>query len=126
MKRRGRPAIHVALKRWLLHTCSLVVALGVLAGWFVGAAVPTSAVSAGSLDTSFVADGKGTTDFGRDEGVGALAIDADGKIVTGGTSSKDGYTFVLARYNTDGSLDRTFGGDGKVTPDVGGTFGELQ
>jgi uncharacterized delta-60 repeat protein len=75
----------------------------------------------GSLDTSFSGDGKQTTDFGGDpefgpEGATSVAIRRDGKIIAVGSS--DGY-FALARYNSNGSLDANFAGDGKQT-DVGG------
>ena len=33
------------------------------------------------------------------------------------------YDFIVARYNTDGSLDTSFDGDGKATVDLGGTSG---
>jgi uncharacterized delta-60 repeat protein len=73
--------------------------------------------SNGSLDTSFGGDGKITTDFTSGEDVAyGVAVQADGKIVAAGTSG--GYSrFALARYNPNGSLDTSFGGDGKVTTD---------
>jgi uncharacterized delta-60 repeat protein len=74
----------------------------------------------GSLDTTFSGDGKVTTDFGEFEQGLAVAIQGDGKIVTAGTAAVSGnFDFALARYNTDGSLDTTFSGDGKVTTDFG-------
>jgi uncharacterized delta-60 repeat protein len=79
----------------------------------------------GSLDTSFDGDGKVTTDFaaGADEAL-AVAVQADGKIVAGGSAAISGVDFALTRYNTDGSLDPTFDGDGRVTTDYG--FGSSQ
>ena len=77
----------------------------------------------GTLDTSFDGDGLVTTDFfsGYDQ-IFALALQVDGKIVAAGRadtnedgSGNNNANFALARYNTDGSLDTTFGGDGKVT-----------
>jgi uncharacterized delta-60 repeat protein len=74
----------------------------------------------GSLDTSFSGDGKVMTDFtSRHEDASDVSIQQDGKIVAGGDA---GYRFnrtadsklALARYNTNGSLDSSFGGDGKV------------
>jgi uncharacterized delta-60 repeat protein len=62
------------------------------------------------LDPTFDTDGKVTTEFGGDDT--GMAIQPDGKIVMVGGSLSD---FVLARYNTDGSLDTTFGTNGKVT-----------
>ncbi|HET6771374.1 MAG TPA: delta-60 repeat domain-containing protein [Actinomycetota bacterium] len=75
----------------------------------------------GSLDTTFDGDGKVTTDFAGDFDVAlAVAIQGDGKIVAAGGAVVAGFDFALARYNTDGSLDPAFGGDGKVTTDFGG------
>ena len=70
----------------------------------------------GSLDNSFSGDGIQTTDFspGQDFARSA-AIQNDGKILAAGNS--DGH-FALARYNVDGSLDKSFSGDGKLTPDI--------
>jgi uncharacterized delta-60 repeat protein len=73
----------------------------------------------GSLDTSFSGDGVQMTDFGDfgDRAIG-VELQADGKIVAvgraGGTAD-----FALARYNTNGSLDTSFSGDGKQTTDFG-------
>jgi len=67
----------------------------------------------GSLDATFDGDGKATTDFGGGADYGrALALDSVGRIVVAG---EDGEDFAIARYNTDGSLDATFSGDGKLT-----------
>ncbi|TAL48966.1 MAG: hypothetical protein EPN89_06350, partial [Methylovulum sp.] len=75
----------------------------------------------GSLDTSFGSNGKVTTDFGDDERGHSVAVQADGKILLGGSGSgSSNNDFALVRYNTDGSLDKSFGGDGKVTTDLGG------
>ncbi len=75
----------------------------------------------GSLDTTFDGDGKVTTAIGTStDQAFSVAIQPDGKIVVAGYSSNDsGDDFALARYNTDGSLDTTFDGDGKVTTDIG-------
>ncbi|MBI3822042.1 MAG: PKD domain-containing protein [Planctomycetes bacterium] len=78
----------------------------------------------GSLDSSFGSGGMVTTDFGSlYEGLeGDVAIQADGKIVVSGTTDVNGTAyFAVARYNPDGSLDSSFGTDGKVTTDFGGT-----
>jgi uncharacterized delta-60 repeat protein len=69
----------------------------------------------GTLDTTFGTGGKVTTDFGSfDQGFDAAAT-ADGKIVVAG---RTGENFALARYDTNGALDSSFGG-GKVTTDFG-------
>jgi uncharacterized delta-60 repeat protein len=68
----------------------------------------------GSLDNSFGANGKVTTDFGASDRANGVAIQGDGKIVAAGSGGF--FTrFALARYNTDGSLDTSFNGTGKVT-----------
>jgi uncharacterized delta-60 repeat protein len=75
----------------------------------------------GSPDTTFSGDGKVTTAFTRrgDVGWGAIAIQDDGKIVAVGDAGVNGdhATFALARYRENGSLDPTFGRDGKVRTD---------
>lgn len=75
----------------------------------------------GTLDDSFSAGGKVTTDFGMSEDYGkSVAIQEDGRIVVAGYSSNGtDDDFALARYNTNGGLDSSFGGDGKVTTDFG-------
>jgi uncharacterized delta-60 repeat protein len=73
--------------------------------------------SAGVLDSAFGASGRVLTDFGGggDAGV-ACIVQADGKILVAGTSNASGgiNSFAMARYNTDGSLDSGFDGDGRV------------
>ena len=84
----------------------------------------------GTLDTTFArggADGDGyaSADFGgRFDGVGALLVQDDGRIVAGGWTTDSGRfdahgQFALARFNPDGTLDRTFSGDGITRNDVG-------
>ena len=73
------------------------------------------------LDPTFDTDGKVTTQFGGDDT--GMAIQPDGKIVMVGGSISD---FVLARYNTNGSLDTTFGTNGLVTHSLlGGSSEEI-
>jgi uncharacterized delta-60 repeat protein/uncharacterized repeat protein (TIGR01451 family) len=81
----------------------------------------------GSLDTTFDADGLVTTDFaGSSDLAWGMAIQEDGRIVAAGLAIISGAgDFALARYNTDGSLDATFDGDGKVTTDFDGGSSEL-
>ena len=71
--------------------------------------------STGKLDTSFGSGGKVTTDFGNaDDAVWAVAVLPSGQLLAagrGGTSST-GYDFAVARYNANGSLDTSFGGNG--------------
>jgi uncharacterized delta-60 repeat protein len=85
--------------------------------------------SDGTLDTTFDTDGKVTTDFGSGgaSGAYAIAIDANGKIVVAGyvdidNTSNINYDFALARYNSDGSLDTSFGTGGKVITAIGSGY----
>src|SRR5581483_7324622 len=65
------------------------------------------------------------SDNGSDDGARAVAIQSDGKIVVIGFSDANrDFDFALARYNPDGSLDTSFGGDGKVLTDFGGSDDE--
>ena len=75
----------------------------------------------GSLDTSFGGNGQVTTafGFGHDRAY-SVAVQSDGKIVVAGDSSNGlNDDFAVARYNTDGSPDTSFGAGGKVTTAVG-------
>ena len=110
----ARPARGRSL--WLCATCLLL--LGVLG--------PASASAATwQLDTTFSDDGSLTTDIGGWGGVEALAIDSKGRIVAAGDSDIGNPpnpigVFTLARYKPNGSLDKSFGGDGIVTTEIGG------
>ncbi|MBD9360635.1 DUF4347 domain-containing protein [Methylomonas fluvii] len=70
----------------------------------------------GSLDTSFGGTGKvivgigSGSDFAQD-----VKIQGDGKLLTSGYTSGSSNDFSVVRYNSDGTLDTTFGGTGKVT-----------
>src|SRR3954462_14688899 len=82
--------------------------------------------AAGVLDPSFDGDGIAITDYNAastaDRG-NALAVQSDGKIIVVGSTGDGGNTqddFLLVRYNTNGSLDTTFGGGtGMVTTNFG-------
>jgi uncharacterized delta-60 repeat protein len=80
--------------------------------------------SDGSLDSTFGNGGEVITDFGRDLNLGhRVIIQPDGKIVVSGVSADDppysgyagyGWAYSLVRYNSNGSLDSTFGSGGVV------------
>jgi uncharacterized delta-60 repeat protein len=82
------------------------------------------APAAGLLDLSFGGNGSVTTDFLQsfdfvNTQYGA-AVAPNGDIVVAGTSDQNGASdFAVARYNPDGSLDNSFGMQGKVTIDLG-------
>src|SRR5439155_847242 len=73
----------------------------------------------GSVDTTFGTGATVTTfaaDSNADYSGTAILLQGDGKIVTAGWVE---FTFALARYNPDGSLDATFGTGGTVTTSFG-------
>lgn len=70
----------------------------------------------GELDPTFGVGGMVTTDLGPSSSVWSAALQPDGKIVAAGTGHGG---FALARYNTDGSLDTSFGSRGTVETAVG-------
>ena len=65
----------------------------------------------GTLDSSFSVDGKLTTDLGGDDHCSSMIVQPDGKILLGGSSNGN---FVMVRYNTDGTLDLSYAGDGHI------------
>jgi uncharacterized delta-60 repeat protein len=100
------------MKRLLLVAIPILVSISVYS-------------QAGTLDPGFNGTGKVFTSFYYDYGFGpeffgldqikALAVQSDGKIVAGGYSYNGiQQDFALARYNTDGSLDNTFGQGGQL------------
>lgn len=91
----------------------------------VGSISPANA-AIGDLDTDFGDGGKVTTAFGSLSWaeVTAVTSQSDGKILAVGFTEDAGRRdFALARYNTDGSLDNTFGTGGKVSTSIG-TYSE--
>lgn len=75
----------------------------------------------GNLDATFGSGGLVRTDFsGNIDRANAVAIQSDGKIVAAGSSFSSAKTvedFIVARYNANGSLDKRFGSNGKITTD---------
>lgn len=107
-----------------------VVAVGYLDGNFAIARY----TAGGYPDNSFSGDGLQTTDFGRGEDFDlgyseefhaqSVALQSDGKIIAAGYTLSPyriiRSVFALARYNTDGSLDTGFSGDGMQQTGFGG------
>ena len=76
----------------------------------------------GSVDTSFapLSEGKATVDFGGTYVANGVVVQPDGRIIVNGTTSAVGSgDFAVARLTTEGSLDPTFSGDGKLTAGYG-------
>src|SRR5262249_52953731 len=77
----------------------------------------------GSLDASFGSGGIATSGTGSTLIYGSgMALQPDGKIVVVGTDYVVPVSKV-ARYNADGSLDATFGNNGKAVLPVSGGYG---
>lgn len=75
----------------------------------------------GSVDSSFGIDGSVATDVGAEDVANAMVIQADDKILLGGSVSPGG--FAVARYDADGTLDTSFGNAGIATTTIAGFLG---
>ena len=78
----------------------------------------------GRLDKSFSRDGLASIDFGfGDADATAVALQRSGKILVAGHGTRNVYRteedFALARLRANGTLDRSFSRDGRVTVDFG-------
>jgi uncharacterized delta-60 repeat protein len=84
----------------------------------------------GSLDTSFGTGGQASMEFfappmqGAQEFAGAVLVQPDGKILVAGSARQGQIRFApiqgaLARFNTNGSLDTSFGTGGKILSSSG-------
>ena len=95
----------------------IAVAVAVVVG---GQALPASAAG-GALDAGFSGDGRAFTRVGSAHSAGFdVAVQNDGRIVVVGAATVAEHSvFALVRYNVDGSLDSTFGGDGRVVTRIG-------
>lgn len=92
-----------------------ITALGdgsfLVAGASGGNFIVAKFTSNGALDTTFGTGGFTKTAFVNSDVAACIAVQTDGKIVVGGRTSSDS---ALARYNSNGSLDTSFGTGGKV------------
>jgi uncharacterized delta-60 repeat protein len=76
--------------------------------------------SNGMPDPTFNGTGVVSTPITSSDQAHALALQNDGRIVVAGEATVNGTSdFAVARYNSDGSLDTTFGVGGKVTTPIG-------
>ncbi|UCH13270.1 MAG: T9SS type A sorting domain-containing protein, partial [Bacteroidales bacterium] len=79
----------------------------------------------GTLDSLFGEDGKAVADImdSSDDRATSVVIQPDGKVIVAGWSGVfgvegSGWDFGLARFNTDGTLDYSFGNEGTVLSDL--------
>lgn len=85
-------------------------------------AAPQLAFAAGGdLDTTFSTDGKTTVSFNNQDYAYAMAVQSDKKVIVVGRSlnGTNSYDVAVTRLNTNGSLDTTFNGTGKLLIDYG-------
>ena len=114
--------IHSKLYRFATH-CRAISATAIILTLFGSAQMAQAAD--GDLDPTFGTGGMVMTDLSHSTDIAnAVAVQADGKLVVVGTAYKQNdYSdedFVVARYNTDGTLDTTFGRSGRVRTDFPG------
>lgn len=94
----------------------------------------------GSLDSFFDNDGKQNIGYNNNDSALAIALQPDGKIVLGGTreescfvplcqpvhvrcfdgSDVEDFDFAVVRLHSDGTLDTSFDGDGRLSTEMGG------
>jgi len=103
--------------------CPGIVTVAIMLTWFISPQAAQAA--AGDLDPTFGIGGMVTTDINRSTDIAnAVAVQPDGKFIVVGQTYKNndfsGEDFVVTRYNTDGTLDTTFGRGGKVRTDFPG------
>jgi uncharacterized delta-60 repeat protein len=116
-------------KKEPMQLMNLKNAIGALVLALLSFSPPIQAAD-GDLDSSFGVAGQVMTDFHRSADLAnAVAIQSDGKLIVGGTTYTNndftGEDFALARYTTNGTLDSSFGTQGKVTTDFPGLAGVI-
>jgi uncharacterized delta-60 repeat protein len=114
--------IQSKLCQFAIH-CPMIGATGIILTLF--AIVQLAQAADGDLDPTFGTGGMVMTDINRSTDLAnAVAVQSDGKLVVVGQTYKNndytGEDFVVTRYNTDGTLDTTFGRGGKVRTDFPG------
>jgi len=103
--------------------CRAIGATGIILTLF--ASVQMAQATDGDLDPTFGTGGMVTTDLNHSTDIAnAVAVQTDGKLIVVGQTYKNndfsGEDFVVTRYNTDGTLDTTFGSGGRVRTDFPG------
>src|SRR5438067_5939066 len=103
--------------------CRAIGATGIILTLF--ASVQMAQATDGDLDPTFGTGGTVMTDLNHSTDIAnAVAVQTDGKLIVVGQTYKNndfsGEDFVVTRYNTDGTLDTTFGSGGRVRTDFPG------
>src|ERR1044071_7201284 len=102
--------------------CRAIIVTAVMA---LSVSVQKAQAAAGDLDPTFGTGGTVMTDINRSTDIAnAVAVQGDGKLIVVGETYKNNdfstEDFVVTRYNTDGTLDNTFGIRGRVRTDFPG------
>src|SRR5438093_876118 len=105
------PPVAVSQRCWFTTHLRMIRAAAVMVLIMTG---QIARAADGDLDPTFGNEGKVLTDFDHSTDIAdAVAIQADGKLVVVGTTYRDNdfsnEDFAVARYNPDGTLDKTFG-----------------
>ena len=96
---------------------SLLLTFGVLLFAFF---LSRTVLASFGLDSTFGTNGNVVTSFGNEAIAQSIALQSDGKSVVVGYANNGSYdNWATVRYNTDGSLDTSFGVNGKVVQDFG-------
>jgi uncharacterized delta-60 repeat protein len=96
-----------------------IIQAGTLGGDFALARYLLNASGNPLLDNTFNGNGKVLTTSPSFEEVKSMALQSDGKILVSGNTDANGTDdLAVFRYNSNGSLDNTFGTAGKVMIDV--------
>lgn len=97
-----------------------IVAVGAAAAGSGSEVALVRYASDGSLDPTFGSGGIVVTTIGNSTSATAVVLQSDGKIVVGGSADTGtGTAFMVARYDTAGALDPSFGVGGIVTTLIG-------
>ncbi len=128
---KGSSSLAVPRRQWMfmlvaVSACRTLLFLAAL-GFGSIAGTSSALAAAGDLDPDFGVEGKVTTNFtgpdGEDEATVVLEAGDDKIVVVGFVLNplNGTFDFALARYHADGTLDTSFGTEGKVITDFGGT-----
>src|SRR6185369_6605430 len=102
----------------MFKTCNLPIRVLAVALILFSKTALTAAFTPGDLDPTYGTGGKVTTDFqgGSFDLIGDAVVQPDGKLVAicQGPGTDQIVRWGLVRYRLDGSLDPTFGNNGKV------------
>jgi len=95
----------------------------IVGGWYVSSGVNIDVLvirtnSNGIVDSSFGLNGSAVMDINTRDFAEAMIMQPDGKIIVVGELGKNEFDLLkifIARFNSDGSIDSSFGEDGHVT-----------